>query len=588
MQKKSTSSCAFFNLRALIGVLLCAATAYFILIPIRSGLAFLHAPSNGSQRTLSFEERVSYQRAIEDVYWRHRIWPRDREERPDPKPSLDAVMSQAQLEKKVAGYLRNSQALEGYRQRPITAEQLQTEMDRMAQRTKQPEVLQELFEALGNDPFVIAECLARPTLAERLLPDSFANQVKQFRQNQIGAATASYRLPTISNAGGGCTDDTWTPTSVIDAPLARIEYTAIWTGSEMIVWGGVDESINYLNSGGSYNPATDSWAATGTTNAPTPRIAHTAVWTGSEMIVWGGHDGTLANTGARYNPATNSWIPTSTINAPLGRASQTAVWTGSEMIVWGGTGFQNTGGKYNPGTDSWTATTITNVPDGRIGHTAIWTGNEMIIWGGQDQFFNDLNTGGRYDPSTDSWRPTTTVNAPTGRYGHAAVWTGNEMIIWGGYDGSFSSSGGRYDPTINSWSGTSITNAPAGREDHTAVWSGSEMIIWGGYDDSTGVMNTGGRYAPNINSWTVTSTTNAPAGRANHTAIWTGSEMIVWGGTDGPNYFSDGGRYCAESGPPPTPSPTVTPISSSTPTPSATPRVTPRPRSTPHRRPTTP
>src|SRR6266550_2806186 len=26
-------------------------------------------------RTLSFAERVAYQRAIEDVYWRHRIWP---------------------------------------------------------------------------------------------------------------------------------------------------------------------------------------------------------------------------------------------------------------------------------------------------------------------------------------------------------------------------------------------------------------------------------------------------------------------------------------------------------------------------------
>ena len=40
-------------------------------------------------------------------------------------------------------------------------------MDRMAKHTKQPEVLHELFEALGNDPFVIAECLARPALSER-------------------------------------------------------------------------------------------------------------------------------------------------------------------------------------------------------------------------------------------------------------------------------------------------------------------------------------------------------------------------------------------------------------------------------------
>ena len=38
-------------------------------------------------------------------------------------------------------------------------------MDRMAQHTNQPEVLREVFAALGNDPFVIAECLARPVLA---------------------------------------------------------------------------------------------------------------------------------------------------------------------------------------------------------------------------------------------------------------------------------------------------------------------------------------------------------------------------------------------------------------------------------------
>ena len=83
-------------------------------------------------------------------------------------------MSEAQLEKKVADYLRNSQALEDFWQRPITAKQLQAETGRMAAHTRQPEVLRELFEALGNDPFVIAECLARPALAERLLTNWYA------------------------------------------------------------------------------------------------------------------------------------------------------------------------------------------------------------------------------------------------------------------------------------------------------------------------------------------------------------------------------------------------------------------------------
>src|SRR5437762_2510710 len=242
MKKKSTSPSGFFSLRALT-ILFCATAACSVLtVPL---LAFLRPQEqvNGSQRTLTFEERVSYQHAIEEVYWRHRIWPKGR---PDPRPSLDAIMSQAQLEKKVADYLHNSQALEDYWQRPITAEQLQAEMDRTAKHTRQPEVLHELFEALGNDPFVIAECLARPELAERLLADSLANQVKQTSQtyNQIGAATVSYRLPTISDPADGCTDDTWAATSVINAPLASIEPSAIWTGSEMIVWGGIDDSLN--------------------------------------------------------------------------------------------------------------------------------------------------------------------------------------------------------------------------------------------------------------------------------------------------------------------------------------------------------
>src|SRR5258707_12721939 len=73
------------------------------------------AKSPSQPRAFSFTDRVAYQRAIEDVYWRHRIWPK---ENPNAKPSLDAVMSQAQLENKVAGYLRDSLALQDYWQKP--------------------------------------------------------------------------------------------------------------------------------------------------------------------------------------------------------------------------------------------------------------------------------------------------------------------------------------------------------------------------------------------------------------------------------------------------------------------------------------
>src|SRR6266704_2600454 len=385
MKRKPAARSAFFSVRASIALLVCGATASSIL----SGalLAFFRpeVPTKDSQRTLTFAERTAYQRMIEEVYWRHRIWPKERLE---PKPSLDAVMSQAQLETKVADYLRNSQALEDYWQRPITVEQLQAEMGRMAQHTKQPEVLRELFEALGNDPFVIAECLARPVLSERLKPatvewrkgplDSWRAGADNRMSKLTAAANGSYRLPRISDAPNGCTDDAWTPTNPTNTPDGRYLHTAVWTGNEMIVWGG--SNGNGLNTGGRYNPSTDSWTATSNTNAPSGRYGHTAVWTGTEMIVWGGFNGSsYLNTGGRYNPISDSWTATSTTNAPAARQRHTAVWTGTQLIVWGGEGcpigcFTNIGGRYNPTTDSWTATSTANAPAGREYHTAVWIG----------------------------------------------------------------------------------------------------------------------------------------------------------------------------------------------------------------------
>src|SRR5207253_3025481 len=449
--------------------------------------------STQTPRTLSFADRVAYQRAIEEVYWQHRIWPKANA---GPKPPLDKVMSQAQIEEKVEDYLRNSQALEDYWQRPITPDQLQAEMERMASHTKQPGVLRELFAALGNDPFVIAECLARPVLAERVITELYAHDQRfhgelkrraeaelrthrsvtrmkqtsstysevewiksdsadpvaagvppaqptrlppqkpadtkntqalkmsssewqervaklaaQFDSQEIvgqaprlpngrsaagaaalqkpsiaqiktgvlsplqeydrhyyavavmskgkdrlklaaiawpkeplgswlakveaqvpvtmAAVSANYTLPLIASPSGGCGDDTWTPTSLINAPAARLNHTAVWTGSEMIVWGGGDGS-NVFNTGGRYNPSTDSWAATSTTGAPTARAVHTAVWTGSEMIVWGGGSGggIHNNGGGNYNTTTRSWTTTSNANAASPRTPHTAVETG--------------------------------------------------------------------------------------------------------------------------------------------------------------------------------------------------------------------------------------------------------------------
>ncbi|MDZ4405425.1 hypothetical protein [Prosthecobacter sp.] len=339
--------------------------------------------------------------------------------------------------------------------------------------------------------------------------------------------------------------ESWTATQTTDTPALRGYHCAVWTGTEMLVWGGYDGS--YLDTGGRYNPATNSWAAMTQTNVPGARWKQRTVWTGSEMIVWGGNAGAASfNTGGRYNPSTDVWTATSTTNAPSnGRTQNSAVWTGTEMIVWGGSSsgptFHNTGARYNPSTDVWTAMSTTNAPVARYQHYAVWTGTEMIVWGGGTGalYYND---GARYNPTTDTWSaPIATSNAPSARRDSLpiAVWTGNEMIVWGGYDGTYLGDGARYNPTTDIWVPLSATAAPSGRANHGAVWTGDKMIVWGGFGGSR--VSTGAYYTPTSDAWTATSTSNLAA-RADHTMVWTGSEGIVWGGTSSGSYFSDGSR----------------------------------------------
>ena len=83
-----------------------------------------------------------------------------------------------------------------------------------------------------------------------------------------------------------------------------------------------------------YDPLTDSWKPMRTTGAPSPRKNHAAVWTGREMVVWGGRDGDrFFNDGARYDPATDAWKPVPLPALLLPRKSMTTVWTGKEMMA---------------------------------------------------------------------------------------------------------------------------------------------------------------------------------------------------------------------------------------------------------------
>jgi N-acetylneuraminic acid mutarotase len=549
------------------------------------------------EQSLTFAERINYERALQAVFFKHRIYP---ESNLKPNPTFDDVLPLEITEAKIRDILRKSNALEILFGQAITPEMIQAEIERMARETRQSAVLRELFAALENNPYLIAECLARPILVERLTNDQrtdFDDWWTKERGNfstEIAFRDFDYSLPEIS-AGGSPTDDTWRGLPTL--PDGYFEHTIVWTGAEALVWGGTTSGSfsSRTNAGSRYNPATDSWSPITGSGAPQPRRAHSAVWTGTEMIVYGGCGPATQfcglGSGGRYNPATDSWIPVQFSGSPnprldhtavwtgdrmivfggcnpnanftscpsrrdggmyfpatdswtpitdgsAARSNHTAVWTGSEMLVWGG--FSNVGERFNPNTNSWTLMSAANAPQSRERHTAVWTGTEMIVWGGSVSTDIKLNTGGRYNPANDSWTATNTVNAPEARYLHTGVWTGTEMIVWGGNTATlgenYLNTGGRYIPANDSWIPTNTANAPLPRDRHEAVWTGTEMIVWGGKRDESG--RTGGRYNPATDSWLSVST-NGPPSNTDAQTIWTGTEMIVWGGA----FTNRGAKY---------------------------------------------
>jgi N-acetylneuraminic acid mutarotase len=339
----------------------------------------------------------------------------------------------------------------------------------------------------------------------------------------------------------------WTPISKQGAPLPRAYHTAVWTGSRMIVWGGVaftpEGSYFYSATGGAYDPATDTWTPVSTLSAPSGRTGHTAVWTGSRMIVWGGYDddGSLAS-GGLYDPATDSWAPMSTTGAPSPRREHLAIWTGASMIVWGGgtvtSPFVTDGGAaYDPVSDAWTPLP----PSGLSVYsaTAVWTGSKLILWGGHEPSTNPatgyrvpVRAGRIYDPSTHEWTRMSEIGAPEARTGNLAVWTGSRLIVWGGHGAPPHDydldTGAAYDLATDTWAPLIGDFPPAGRSGASGFWTGTELIVWGAVA-SPGQL--GGIWDAPTASWLYIAEDDFPGGGgAGGSAVWTGSRLLVWGG----------------------------------------------------------
>jgi hypothetical protein len=193
----------------------------------------------------------------------------------------------------------------------------------------------------------------------------------------------------------------WQPLPPLDAASSS---NAVWTGREAIFFENEPEGPPALGEGligHALDPATRTWRTL--PEAPVEaRTGSVYVWTGREVIVWGGgeHDSDEPVQGAAYDPGTDSWRRIA--DAPHGLNLASGVWTGREMIVFGsllnGRNIPDTqtsvGAAYEPTSDTWR-----KLPPSELSPqatAAAWVGDRLVAY--------DYETRWQaYDPLSDTW-----------------------------------------------------------------------------------------------------------------------------------------------------------------------------------------
>lgn len=194
-------------------------------------------------------------------------------------------------------------------------------------------------------------------------------------------------------------------TTIGDGPLGqRKDPAMVWTGEEVLVWGGVRPDGSGLRDGATYDPGADRWRRL----PPAPqggRAGSVVAWTGDVLLVWGGEGaGGVRSGGLRFDPATDRWrrLPAGPLSA---RRDAEAAWTGRELVVWGGTGRRGEalrdGARFDPVTGHWRRLPpgpLARGPDSDVEVAAVDGG--VMFWASSGNQARAVF----YDLSTNRWR----------------------------------------------------------------------------------------------------------------------------------------------------------------------------------------
>jgi hypothetical protein len=253
----------------------------------------------------------------------------------------------------------------------------------------------------------------------------------------------------------------------------------------MLVWGGSGGSDVYAD-GASYDPVSDTWAAIASPGDAVGRQRHQALWTGTQMLIYGGNDSAddpIAG-GLAYDPATDTWeeIPPD----PLGTLDTRYVeWTGTRMLLVGYADGREPDRRlarlalYDPEARAWQA--ISGVALSRYNQPRpIATTDAVLLVGSQPPAVEDGSpTSVIIHQSPSCWR-SPMVAAPANDAFLGPVWSGS-LLIWPGQHGV------AYEPAADQW--WTLPEAPgnlANRDAVPSVWAGDRVLVWSGLRGESG------------------------------------------------------------------------------------------------------
>lgn len=282
---------------------------------------------------------------------------------------------------------------------------------------------------------------------------------------------------------------------------ARWAPDVMWSGEEMIVWGGASFSAApHLVDGAGFDPESDSWRML----SPGPLRAEQAtraVWAGDEMVVIS-EEATVA-----YDPIADDWrIVAPGITPPMDPGL--VVWTGSAVVAWTSDGIH----RLERGSGQWA-----RVPEPGEGEPGLQGNVLRVLDGRLYAVGGDCEQRLVWQWSGEEWTEVAQLSLTLPTPGHCAypgqtAAVDGRLVLWGG-DASFS-----YDPETDEWEQTAELPLAVMERPPGPVILGDRFLVMG--------LSEAAIFDPSSGRWT---RAEPPGQGTDVDMVWTGEEVLMWG-----------------------------------------------------------